>query len=160
MLTVSEGDNVSICVMSNGISGISGVTLNYSIITNNTDGEWVWCLAVFIQFFACIILVGVANNNTNDNWFFVDYAGPAPSGMISFSNGVDTACIQLLISNDNVIELDEVILVQFTHPVGAMLTDDYDTININIVDTNGKGWPCYFPFNCYIVDFWVWANLL
>lgn len=59
--------------------------------------------------------------------------------MISFSNGVDTACIQLLISNDNVIELDEVILVQFTHPVGAMLTDDYDTININIVDTNGKG---------------------
>lgn len=68
MLTVSEGDNVSICVMSNGISGISGVTLNYSIITNNTDGEWVWCLAVFIQFFACIILVGVANNNnTNDN---------------------------------------------------------------------------------------------
>lgn len=61
--------------------------------------------------------------------------------MISFSNGVDTACIQLLIHNDNVIELDEVIMIQFTHPVGAMLTDDYDTVNINIVDTNGKGWP-------------------
>ena len=59
--------------------------------------------------------------------------------MISFPNGVDTACIRLLISNDNEIEVDEVIMVQFTHPVGAMLTDDYDTININIVDTNGKG---------------------
>ena len=70
---------------------------------------------------------------------FVDYTGPSSSGMISFSNGVDTACIQLLISNDNEIEVDEVIMVQFTHPVGAMLTDDYDTININIVATNGKG---------------------
>ena len=71
--------------------------------------------------------------------FFVDYTGPPSSGMISFPNGVDTACIQLLISNDNVIEVDEVIMIQFTHPVGAMLTDNNDTININIVDTNGKG---------------------
>ena len=71
--------------------------------------------------------------------FFVDYTGPSSSGMIIFPNGVDTACIQLLISIDNVIEVDEVIMIQFTHPVGAMLTDDNDTININIVDTNGKG---------------------
>ena len=39
MLTVSEGHIISICVMSNGISGISDVTFNYSIITNNTNGE-------------------------------------------------------------------------------------------------------------------------
>ena len=77
MLTVSEGDNVSICVMSNGISGISDVTLNYSIITNNTKGEWVWSVGVvfgcvYTNFCTCnlnIILVGVANNNTNDNCF-------------------------------------------------------------------------------------------
>lgn len=75
MLTVSEGHNISICVISNGISGISDVTLNYSIITNNTNGEWVWSVGVvfgcvYTNYCRCnlyIILVGVANNNSNDN---------------------------------------------------------------------------------------------